>query len=394
MQEPLPLEGTTVVSVEQAVAAPFATRQLADLGARVIKIERPDGGDFARHYDETVLGQSSYFVWLNRSKESLTIDLKCAAGRAILEALLSKADVLVHNLGPGAAGRIDLDADAVARRHPNIIVCSISGYGAVGQDAQRKAYDLLVQGESGLLSLTGTPSSPAKVGISIADIAAGMYAFSGILTALLRRAKTGQAGPVEVSLFDAMAEWMGAPMYYSHYSGRQPARFGAQHATIAPYGPFETADGSILLAVQNEREWASFCRIVLALPELAHDERFASNSARVAHRDECNAIIADRLSKLKTIDALALLEEAAVATASINSVADLIAHRSLTQRHRWGEVDTPNGPIRALSPPATLSGVPVVLGPVPSLGQHTDSVLTELGYTSEQIVHLRTSRTV
>ncbi|MGH3555940.1 MAG: CaiB/BaiF CoA transferase family protein [Mycobacterium sp.] len=393
-QAPLPLDGITVISVEHAVAAPFATRQLADLGARVIKVERPDGGDFTRRYDETVSGESSYFVWLNRSKESLTLDLKTAPGRAMIEQLLGTADVFVHNLGPGAAERMDLDATSVAERHPRVIVATISGYGTSGSASGRKAYDLLVQAETGLLSLTGTRDAPAKVGISIADIAAGMYAYSGILTALLYRATTGRVNSVEVSLFDALAEWMGAPLYYTYHGGKQPDRVGAEHATIAPYGPFDTADGSVLLAIQNEREWANFCQTVLDQPQLTDDARFAHNSARVAHRVECNTIIAERLETLTSEETLQLLDKAAVASARMNSIVEFMAHPALAERHRWREVDTAAGPIRALLPPATLPDVPIALGPVPSLGEHNTPILTELGYTAHQITNLQAARVI
>jgi formyl-CoA transferase len=390
----LPLAGVTVVSLEQAVAAPFATRQLADLGARVIKIERPGDGDFARHYDETVLGESSHFVWLNRSKESLTLDLKSEQGLVILDQLLATADVLVQNLGPGAAARLGVDASSVAERYPRVIVCDVSGYGSSGSYAGRKAYDLLIQAETGVLSLTGTPEEPAKVGISIADIAAGMYAFSGILTALLQRARTGRGTAVQVSLFDAVAEWMGAPLYYTSYGGTQPPRIGAEHATITPYGPFETADGAVLLAIQNEREWAGFCAIVLDDPALAQDERFVVNSARVAHREECNALVAARLSGLSTDEAQALLDKARVANARMNSVTDFIAHPVLAERERWREVGTPGGPVRALLPPAVLDGVSPVMGAVPQVGEHTTAILAELGYAHDDIDRLRAARTV
>ncbi|MET8654643.1 CaiB/BaiF CoA transferase family protein [Nocardia aurea] len=389
-----PLEGITVVSLEQAVAAPFATRQLADLGARVIKIERPEVGDFARRYDESVLGQSSYFVWLNRSKESLTLDLKSDRGREILERLVAGADVLVQNLGPGATARLGLDADSLARRYPDLIVCDISGYGSGGSSADRKAYDLLVQAETGLLSLTGPPETPAKVGISVADIAAGMYAYSGILTALLHRLRTGVATPVRVSLFDALTEWMGSPLYYTDNSGNQPARFGAEHATVAPYGPFDTADGTVLLAIQNEREWAAFCTEVLEDPTLATDARFATNSARVAHRAECNALITARLSTLTTAQTYALLDRTGVANAQMNSVAEFLEHPALVERDRWREIQTPAGPIRAPLPPAILGGVPAVMGPIPDVGAHTTDILAELGYTDADIARLRADRTI
>jgi formyl-CoA transferase len=387
---PLPLAGVTVISLEQAVAAPFATRQLADLGARVIKIERPGDGDFARHYDESVHGQSSYFVWLNRSKESLTLDVKTPAGRQILEELLASADVLVQNLAPGAAGRLGIDSASMAVRHPKVISCSISGYGPDGPWADRKAYDLLVQCETGLVSLTGSPDEMAKAGISVADIAAGMYAYTGILTALYRRATTGWISAVDVSLFEALAEWMGEPAYYTAYGGRQPARVGAQHATIAPYGPFTTAGGdTVLLAIQNEREWRSFCDTVLSAPALADDERFVTNSARVAHRDALNTVISQRFASLDISSAQALLDKAAVANARLNSVAEFLDHPVLTARSRWRTVGTPGGDIRALLPPANLTSLHPPMNPVPALGEHTETILRDLGRTDADIAALR-----
>jgi itaconate CoA-transferase len=387
---PLPLADVTVVSLEQAVAAPFATRQLADLGARVIKIERPDGGDFARRYDESVHGQSSYFVWLNRSKHSLTLDVKTPDGRAVLEELLASADVLVQNLGPGAAARLGIDAASLADRHPRVIPCTISGYGTDGPWADRKAYDLLVQCETGLLSLTGSPEEMAKVGISVADIAAGMYAYSGILTALYRRATTGFISAVEVSLFEALAEWMGSPAYYTQYSGQQPARVGAQHATIAPYGPFTTAENqTVLLATQNEREWRAFCQITLDDPTLAQDPRFATNSARVVHRDEVNSVIAARFATLDTGTVLTLLDKAGVANARLNSVDQFLDHPVLTGRDRWRTVAAPGGDIQALLPPATITNLDPAMNPVPALGEHTEDILRGLGRTDTAIAVLR-----
>jgi crotonobetainyl-CoA:carnitine CoA-transferase CaiB-like acyl-CoA transferase len=391
----LPLTGITVVSVEHAVAAPFATRQLADLGARVIKIERPGEGDFARHYDESVAGQSSYFVWLNRSKESLTLDFKTDDGRKILEELLAIADVFVQNLAPGAAGRLGLDAASLAARHPRLIVCDVSGYGNTGPWSDRKAYDLLVQCETGVVSITGTPDTPSRVGISIADIAAGMYAYSGILTALYRRETTGQVSAVEVALFEALAEWMGAPAYYTGYGGTQPPRVGAEHATIAPYGPFDTADGAtVLLSIQNDREWISFCQIVLGDVALASDRRFARGSSRVANRVVLNDLIARQLGQLDVDETVALLDRAKVANARLNSVAQFLDHPSLRGRDRWRNVDSPGGPIQALVPPANLSGVPVRMDPIPDIGQHTDAILSELGLGSEAVARLRAAHVV
>jgi formyl-CoA transferase len=390
-----PLDGVTVVSLEQAVAAPYATRQLADLGARVIKIERPGGGDFARHYDESVLGQSSYFVWLNRSKESLSLDVKQPAGRAILHELLAGADVFVHNLGPGAAPRLGVDAGALCARYPRLVHCTVSGYGTTGPWADRKAYDLLVQCETGLVSLTGTPEVTAKAGISVADIAAGMYAYSGVLTGLLRRANTGTGTAFEVSLFEALAEWMGQPAYYTRYGGEQPARAGAQHATIAPYGPYTTGDGdTVVLAVQNGREWVALCRLLLGDEAVAHDARFATNPARVRHRDALNTLFANRFADLTTAAALDLLDRAGVASGRMNEVAGLLDHPVLKERDRWRTVASPGGDIDVLRPPATFAGVEPRLGPVPAAGEHTDAILRELGHTGEAIAALRAARTV
>jgi len=385
-----PLDGITVVSLEQAVAAPFATRQLADLGARVIKIERPGSGDFARHYDTTVKGLCSYFVWLNRSKESLTLDVKAPQGRQVLDELLAAADVFVQNLGPGAARRLGLDAATLTRRYPGLITCAVSGYGSDGPWAGRKAYDLLVQCETGLVSLTGTPEHVAKVGISVADIAAGMYAYSGILTALYQRATAQTVQPVEVALFDALAEWMGQPAYYTRYGGSAPKRVGAQHATIAPYGPFRTAAGDIvLLSIQNEREWRSLCADVLQRPEVATDASFATGDARVENRDELNELITKRFETLATEDVVHLLDAAGIANARLNSMTEFLAHPVLAERERWRTVDTPAGPIAALSPPATMPGVEPRMDPVPAIGEHTEAILRELGRADDQIRSLR-----
>lgn len=390
-----PLAGVTVVSLEQAVAAPFATRQLADLGARVIKVERPGGGDFARRYDEVVRGQSSHFVWLNRSKESLTLDIKAPAGRRILHELLADADVLVQNLGPGSAARIGLDPASLAARHPRLIPCSISGYGTDGPWAGRKAYDLLVQCETGLVSITGTVAEPAKAGISVADIAAGMYAFAGILTALYRRLATGTVAAVEVSLLEALGEWMGAPLYYTLYGGEQPTRTGTRHATIAPYGPFTTAEGeTILLAIQNEREWRSFCGIVLKQPTLADDLRFATNSARAEHRAALEALIVRRFADLDAETAVTLLDKAAVANSRLNTVGGFIGHPVLAGRDRWRAVSTPGGPVQALLPPINLSGTEPVMAPVPSVGEHTEAILAGLGRSPSEISALRASAVI
>lgn len=388
----LPLEGITVVSLEQAVAAPFATRQLADLGARVIKVERPGGGDFARRYDTTVHGQASYFVWLNRSKESLTLDLKSEEGRAILHELLADADVFVQNLAPGAADRLGLGADELQARYPSLIPCTVSGYGTSGSWSEKKAYDLLVQCQTGLLSLTGTPDEAVRAGISVADIAGGMYAYSGILTSLFTRATTGRAPAVEVSLFDALGEWMGQPAYYTLYGGTQPPRVGARHATVAPYGPFTASDGKdVLLSVQNEREWAALCEQVIGQPELTDDPRFATGSDRVAHRDALDAIISARFARLGSDEAMELLDRANIANAGVNSVAEFLDHPALVERDRWREVAIPgsSSPVRALVPPANLKGVAPRMDPVPAAGEHTERILGELGRGREEIARLR-----
>ena len=378
-----PLEGLTVVSIEQAVAAPFATRQLADLGARVIKVERPGLGDFARDYDETVMGMSSHFVWLNRSKESIALDLKTDAGRRAMLALVARADVFVQNLAPGAAERLGLGAADLRAMHPGLIHVSISGYGLGGPYTKKKAYDLLVQCEAGLVSITGSPDEPAKVGISVADIAAGMYAYTGVLTALLRKGRTGEGATVEISMLESLGEWMGFPMYYAWYGGQSPERSGASHAAIAPYGPFPCAGGEqVFLGVQNEREWAIFADKVLDTPELTTDERFVNNSLRVAHREDLNAEIAKTFNTISADDAIDRLEAAGIANARLRDLAGLVGHEQLAARNRWREVDSPVGPIKALVPPATLDGDEPVMGPIPAPGQHTEQILAELGLSS------------
>jgi itaconate CoA-transferase len=385
-----PLDGVTVVSLEQAVAAPFASRQLADLGARVIKIERPDGGDFARRYDETVHGEASYFVWLNRSKESLTLDLKRPDGLEILHQLLAEADVLLNNLGPGAMARLGLDAPTLAGRYPRLVHATISGYGTTGDWAHRKAYDLLVQAEAGLISITGESERGVRVGISVADIAAGMYAYSGILTALLYRANTGQAVPVEVSLFDALAEWMGNPLYYTMYGGTAPQRLGAQHPSIAPYGPFVSADGdTVILSVQNSREWAAFCEHVMGDRALAAHSSFSTNSLRCANRAELNAEIDRRFAQLATREVSDLLDRTSIAYAQANTMQQFAEHPALSSRERWTTVGSPVGEIRALVPPVSLGDIEPRMDAVPALGEHTDAILTALGYSGQAIAALR-----
>ncbi|WP_344046912.1 CaiB/BaiF CoA-transferase family protein, partial [Nocardioides panacihumi] len=364
-------------------------------GARVIKVERPGAGDFARGYDETVRGESSYFVWLNRSKESLTLDLKTPEGLEILRELLAGADVFVQNLGPGATGRMGLAASDLAEAHPGLVVCDISGYGADGPWRSRKAYDLLVQAEAGLLSITGSADDVAKAGISVADIAAGSFAFSGILASLLSRATTGNAPAVAVSLFEALAEWMGSPAYYTQYGGRSPQRTGARHATIAPYGPFVAGDGeAVLLAVQNQREWTRLCEEVLEAPSLVADPRFARNPDRVANRDELEAIIADALLAFSSSMLEARLERAGIASARMNSMDQLWSHPVLAERDRWRDVETPGGVVGALVPPATLAGMEPRMDAVPSVGEHTSAILAELGRSSAEIEKLRENAVV
>jgi itaconate CoA-transferase len=389
MSSTLPLTGITVVALEQAVAVPFATRQLADLGARVIKIERPVVGDFARDYDEAVRGMSANFVWLNRSKESLTLDLKHPASAPIMAGLLERADVFIQNLAPGAVSRLGLDAAALTARHPRLIVCDVSGYGSSGPYCDKKAYDLLVQCEVGVVSITGTPAAPAKVGISVADIAAGMYAYTGILTALYQRERTGVGAALEVSLFEALGEWMGFPAYYTAYGGQPPARSGASHAAIAPYGPFACGDGrQVFLGIQNSREWARFCAEVLELPELADDPRFASVTLRVARRAELQAIIEARFARVDAAEVLDRLERAGIANARFNSVQEFWEHPQLRARDRWREVATEAGPIQALLPPVTMAGVEPRMDPVPALGADTAAILGALGYGGDELRRL------
>lgn len=376
----LPLAGITVVSLEQAVAAPFATRQLADLGARVIKVER-DAGDFARGYDAKVRGMASYFVWLNRSKESIVLDLKSGSGRAVLQKLVSQADVLVQNLAPGAIERLGLGADDALALNPRLIHTSISGYGRGGPYEQKKAYDLLVQCEAGVLSVTGTPDSPAKVGISIADIAAGMYTFTGILTSLLQRASTGRGDVLEISMLEALGEWMGQPYFYAEYGGSQQIRSGAEHATIAPYGPFPTSDGTVFFGIQNEREWSIFCGDVLRQAELAEDARFAGNTVRVENRAALHETINATLGPLSTTEVLHRLDAAGIANAQLRTMQEFSAHPQLIARDRWHDVESPVGPLRSLIPPVTSREARVRMDAVPELGEHTSKILAELGMT-------------
>jgi itaconate CoA-transferase len=377
----LPLEGITVVSLEQAVAAPFATRQLADLGARVIKVERPGVGDFARGYDETVRGMSSHFVWLNRSKESLALDLKEDENKEILRRLVARSDVVVQNLAPGAAGRLGFGAEDLRAEHPHLVYCSVSGYGEGGPYTQKKAYDLLVQCEVGLVSITGTPETPSKVGLPAADIAAGMYAYSGILSALFRRERTGEGATLEVSMLEALAEWMGFPAYFTGYGGEEPRRSGASHAAIVPYGPFACADGEVVfLGIQNEREWKRFCEEVLGRERMAEDDRFDKNSRRVENRAELHAEIEEVFSSLSSEEAIERLEGAGVANARMRTVRQFLDHPQLEARDRWREFGSPVGSLRGLLPPATLAGTEPVMASIPQVGEHNEKLLAELGY--------------
>ncbi len=377
----MPLTGVTVVACEQAVAAPLATRQLADLGARVIKVERPRTGDFARDYDETVRGMSSHFVWLNRSKESVTLNLKHPEAADIIHRLIADADVFIQNFAPGAAQRLGLGADHLRARDPRLIVCSISGYGSRGPYRDAKAYDLLIQAEAGLLSVTGSEEAPAKSGIPAADIGAGMYAFSGILTALYERERTGAGSTVEISLLDSLVEWMGYPFYYAEYGGTPPARTGTSHAAIAPYGTFTAKDGTeIVLSVQNEREWVSFCRTVLGRPEWAADERFDSVGRRVAHRRELEGNIAEVFAALTGEQVEKRLVEARIAHARQRGVQEIGVHPQLVARDRLTSVESPVGPLTAVLPAINLRGRSPRMDPIPALGEHTDAVLQELGY--------------
>jgi itaconate CoA-transferase len=375
----LPLEGIVVVALEQAVAVPFATRQLADLGARVIKVERPSG-DFARDYDATVQGMSSHFVWLNRNKESVCLDLKSPEGRRAMDKLIAKADVFVQNLAPGASSRLGFGAEELRARHPRLIVCDMSGYGSTGPYRDKKAYDLLVQCEAGLVSITGSADEPAKSGISVADIAGGMYTYTGVLTALYERERTGEGTALEVSLLDSLAEWMGYPYYYTSYGGRQPARTGARHAAIAPYGPFGTGSGSqVFLAVQNDREWKKLCEIVLEKPDLAADRRFATNPDRVDNEHELTKAIETAFGALTVEEVVERLDRAQIANARMRTVDEFADHPQLAARDRWHDLDSPVGPLRALQPPVTIAGRAPRMDRIPELGENTEAILAEIG---------------
>lgn len=385
-----PLDGITVVSLEHAIAAPFCTRQLADLGARVIKIERPGSGDFARAYDTRTQGMASHFVWVNRSKESLTLDLKQPGALQVLRDLLARADVLVQNLAPGAAERMGLGYEALHAAHPRLIVCDISGYGNDGPYRDKKAYDLLIQSEAGFLSVTGTPEQPCKAGISIADIAAGMYAYTGVLAAVLQRQKTGEGSHVDVSMLEALGEWMGFPLYYAYEGAAPPPRSGASHATIYPYGPFATGDGkTVMLGLQNEREWKLFCDQVLRQPQLATDPRFESNSRRNEHREALATIILEVFSALDAEQVIARLDAAQIANAHVNTLGDVWQHPQLQARGRLAQVASPAGPLAALLPPGVHSGFDYRMDAIPAVGEHTEAILRELGRDAAAIQGLR-----
>ncbi|MFS2203962.1 CaiB/BaiF CoA transferase family protein [Variovorax sp. Varisp36] len=385
-----PLDGITVISLEHAIAAPFCTRQLADLGARVIKVERPEVGDFARAYDARVAGEASHFVWVNRSKESLTLDLKQPAALAVLQELLAGADVLVQNLAPGASARMGLGAEALQAKHPRLIVCDISGYGEDGPYRDKKAYDLLIQSEAGFLSVTGTPNDPCKSGNSIADIAAGMYAYTGILAALLQRGKTGKGSHIDVSMLESLAEWMGYPMYYAYEGAAPPPRSAASHATIYPYGPFPAGDGgTVMLGLQNEREWRTFCEKVLLQTGLAADARFDSNARRNDNREALRSIIVETFGALSTAQVLERLDAAQIANARMNDMAGLWAHPQLQARERWRQVGSPAGNIPALLPAGRQSAFDYRMDPIPAVGEHSDAILRSLGRSEADIAALR-----
>ena len=395
-----PLKGLTVVSLEQAIAAPFATRQLADLGARVIKVERPGVGDFARGYDQRVKGLASHFVWTNRSKESLTLDLKQPrAAELLIQLITDQADVVVQNLAPGAAARLGISFEAFKAQRPDLIVCDISGYGddpaAPGPYREKKAYDLLIQSESGFVSITGTPDEPSKAGLSIADIAAGMYAYSNILSALLQRNIDGLGRRIDISMLEAMGEWMGFPLYYAFEGAPPPPRAGAAHGTIYPYGPFPCAGSkSVMLGLQNEREWLQFCTHVLQQPALADDPRFKGNAQRTAHRDALRTVINDTFASLSYEQVVQRLEDAQIANAELRDMAGLWRHEQLAARGRWRQVDTPAGPVPTLLPPGSWADGDPQLGAVPAVGQHTDAILMGLGLGTDEIQSLRASGTI
>ena len=373
-----------VVALEQAVAAPFCSRQLADMGADVVKVERPDGGDFARAYDGALNGLSAYFAWLNRGKRSITLDLKTDADRVVFAKLLERSDVFIHNLAPGAVEGLGFKYESVAKINPRLIWCAISGYGPDGPYRDKKAYDLLVQAESGVVSLTGTPDAPAKVGISIADIASGLYGYSSILAALLNRTKTGDGERIEISMLECLAEWATPAIYVWQGTGKTPGRSGARHNMIVPYGAYSCADGTVTFAIQNDREWRRFCCEVLCMPELIENERFITNAKRVSHRDELEGTIERQLRTLTRSEVMARLDAAKIANGEINNVASVAQHPQLTARRRWVNVQSPSGEIPALIPPHNLQSAPSQMRPVPGLGEHSHEILAELGFGSDK----------
>ncbi len=389
-----PLEGIRVVALEHAVAAPICSRHMADLGAEVIKVERPGEGDFARAYDSYVHGQASFFVWLNRGKRSVTLDLKHPEAAHVLNRLIGTADVLLQNLAPGAAGRLGLGHADLAPRHPKLVVCDISGYGESGPFAQKKAYDLLIQAKSGLISVTGTEDTPSRVGISAADIATGMYALSGILAALVRRGRTGEGANVKIAMLDALAEWMMYPLYRTAYGKSPMPRLPTSHPALAPYGAHAAKDGEVIFGLQNEREWVTFCAKVLERPALATDPRFCDNTARRENRLELTQLIEDHFATMTTIEVVRKLDAAGIANGRLNQPSDVWEHPQFIARDRWREINTPNGPVRALLPPFTFTDGEAVMGNVPALGEHTDAVLRELGYAPAEISALHAAGAV
>jgi itaconate CoA-transferase len=390
----LPLEGIRVVALEHAVAAPICSRHMADLGADVIKVERRGEGDFARHYDSFVHGQASFFVWLNRGKRSIALDLKHADAAQVLDRLIGSTDVLLQNLAPGAAARLGLSHGDLAPRHPKLIVCDISGYGESGPFAQKKAYDLLIQAESGLISVTGTEDTPSRVGISAADIATGMYALSGILAALVRRGRTGEGANVKIAMLDALTEWMMYPLYRQAYGGSRTPRMPTSHPALSPYGAHRTGDGQVIFGLQNEREWVTFCAKVLEQPELATDPRFCDNNTRREHRVAMTELIEAYFARMTSTDVVKKLDAAGIANGRLNEAQDVWDHEQFIARDRWREVATPGGPVRALLPPFTFTDIEAAMGDVPALGEHTDTVLHELGYSEADIAALHTAGAV
>jgi crotonobetainyl-CoA:carnitine CoA-transferase CaiB-like acyl-CoA transferase len=375
----LPLTGVRVLALEQAVAAPFCSRQLADMGADVIKVERPDGGDLARAYDGALNGVSAYFAWLNRGKRSIVLDLKEPRDHETCARLLARADVFIHNLAPGAVERMGFGYDQLTARHPRLIWCGISGYGPDGPQRDKKAYDLLVQAEAGVVSMTGTPEAPAKVGVSIADIGAGLYGYSSILTALINPARPGPGERIDISMLECLTEWMMPPLYVFQGTGEVPGRVGVRHNMVAPYGAYACANGAVLLAVQNDREWRRLCSEVLVSPALADDERFATNERRVTNRVELERLIEDRFRTHTAAEVTDWLTHADIPTGAMNDVPAVAAHPQLAARQRWATVDSPGGPIPALLPPHNLQHAPPRMGAVPALGEHSAEIRAELG---------------